>query len=385
MKKVWSLLLRAPLLLGVCACGAGQRETSNEKEIAQLEELYKGRKKYQGDLHNHSDSGGRSDGKVPLTLWPSFVMSKLDMDFAVIVDHRQVNHMRLPGWDPTRFIGGTEPATRILDEHLVKGSMHYNMVFTDPAALENVLMAFPEYDYRPDPSNPGMNTFDYAKFYSPRFREVAQKVWDEGGFFCHVHPKHEGYMISDDPLDFYFGEHTGIEVMTGDSRYYDMHFEGNRKGYQLWVDLLNLDKRVYATFGSDDHRISSANCLSTIYSEAKHAMSFVKYLRSGDFTAGPVGIRMAMGDVTVGGETEFAGKRLAISVGDFHAKAVKPDHKYRLDVFNENDLVYSQEIDHTKNTYVVLDAENCKYYRANVYDVTDDCIFAVGNPIWNKK
>ena len=28
---------------------------------------------------------------------------------------------------------------------------------------------------------------------------------------------------------------------------------------------------------------------------------------------------------------------------------------------------------------------DCQYYRANIHDVTDDYIFAVGNPIWNKK
>ena len=69
---------------------------------------------------------------------------------------------------------------------------------------------------------------------------------------------------------------------------------------------------------------------------------------------------------------------------DFQSKEYKKDHQYRLDVYNENGLVFSQEFDSSKPAYFALDAENCKYYRADIYDVTEDYIFAVGNPIWNE-
>ena len=92
---------------------------------------------------------------------------------------------------------------------------------------------------------------------------------------------------------------------------------------------------------------------------------------------------MAVGDVTTGGKVDFAGKRLVIAAGDFHRQERKADHRYRLDVYNEEGLVCSQEFDSAETAYLAMDAENCRYYRANVYDVTDGYLFAVGNPVWN--
>ena len=51
---------------------------------------------------------------------------------------------------------------------------------------------------------------------------------------------------------------------------------------------------------------------------------------------------------------------------------------------DENGLVFSQEFDGKEPFYAAIDAQDCKYYRANIYNVTKDYIFAVGNPIWNE-
>ena len=392
MKRLLSLILATLMLLSLCACGNGEQSdgtkptvnyTASEAEISQLEALYEGRTHYQGDLHNHSNSGGRSDGKVELRVWPALVMEPKQMDFAVIADHKQSSHMRLEEWDPTKYIGGTEAATTILEDHLDQGGMHYNIIFNDPDVLDEFLKANPEYKFGPDSENPGQNTFKYAKFSAARFREVVQDILDRGGFFTHVHPNYASYLKSDDPLDYWYGDYTGYEVMTGTSKGYNLSYERNMDAYNMWVKLLNLDKIVFATFGSDNHRYSDEACFSTIYANEKHNDNLLSYVRKGDFTAGPVGIRMAMGDATTGSKTDFAGKRLVISVGDFHPLAVKEGHQYRLDVYNESGLVLSQEFDNAETVYYALDAENCKYYRADVYDVTEGYIFAVGNPIWN--
>lgn len=109
------------------------------------------------------------------------------------------------------------------------------------------------------------------------------------------------------------------------------------------------------------------------------------FIRKGDLTAGPVGIRMCIGNVCTGGYADFAGQRLVIAVDDFHVLEQHKNHIYRLDVYNENGNVFCQEFRCTKPAYFAIDTEDCRYYRADVYDVTNDYIVAVGNPIWNKK
>lgn len=389
MKKVISMILAMCLPLSLCACGAGEvsekamNVTATAADVAQLEALYQGRTDFHGDLHNHSDSGGRSDGKVELRLWPLLVLEPKEIDFAVIVDHRQSEHMRLPEWDTTKFIGGTEPQAIIVDEHIVQGKMHYNIIFNDPDVMDEFLKDNIEYKFGPDSQNPGMNTFGYPKFTSARFREVVQDILDRGGFFTHVHPLYDEYLISDDPLDYWFGDYTGFEVMTGTSKSFNLSHKENLEAYEMWVQLLNMDKILFATFGSDNHRDSDVACLSTIYAEEQNNQKLLEYVRKGDFTAGPVGIRMCIGDAVTGSKTAFVGKRLVIAVDNFHSQAMKSSHQYRLDLYNEKGLVFSQEFNSAEAAYFAIDAEDCKYYRANVYDVTENYIFAVGNPIWN--
>ena len=91
-----------------------------------LEKLYEGRKVYHGELHDHSASGGTSDGSCPLSEWPA-KMKSLGMDFAAILDHRQVRHMYLPAWEDGLFIPGTEPGTAIEDGKAENNGMHYNI------------------------------------------------------------------------------------------------------------------------------------------------------------------------------------------------------------------------------------------------------------------
>ena len=88
-----------------------------EKDIKLLESLYAGRTAYYGELHDHSASGGTSDGKLPLADWKT-ALQELGMDFATILDHKQVSHMYLPEWDNTVFVGGTEPGTKIMDDEI---------------------------------------------------------------------------------------------------------------------------------------------------------------------------------------------------------------------------------------------------------------------------
>lgn len=385
MKKRIAFLLAVTCLLSLCACGqtepaptepAEPDYTASEADINQLEKLYEGRQPYHGELHDHADTGGTSDGKMKLADWKMNLLTK-DMDFATFADHRQVLHMRLPEWDNDLFIGGTEACTWIKDSKATQNKLHYNMLFATPEGLENVLNTFPfMFSYYRD-------HFSYFQFTTAQFEELAKFVTDNDGFFVHVHPKGKSYLVSDDPLDYYFGEYTGIEVLCG--YYGNQSVEINQDALKLWTDLLSLGKKVYATSGSDSHNSSNTVSLTTIYAEQANAKTYLSHVKKGDFTAGPVGIRMSISDTCTGGETDFAGKRLVISVGDFHSLECMPGHTYRIDVYTDQGLIVSREIPGTGTSYMALDADDTvKFYRAEVYDVTSQYQVAIGNPIWNE-
>ena len=395
MKKVLSLILVAVMLLGLCACAnapATDTEqtttvatepqidaTATDADKAKLDSLYAGREIRYGEMHAHADTGGKSDGKVTLPEWKEH-MQENGVDFATIVDHRQTIHMRLEDWDSTKFIGGSEAATTLLGRPEGKNYLHYNMLFATVEEFETVLNLYPlEFQYFGD-------FFPYPNWTDEKLNQFSRDIYANGGLFVHVHPQvNDNYIVSDDPLDYFFGDVMGFEVLTG---YHakDMKTESNLKQYDTWVKLLNLGKRAYATCGSDAHGslVDVVACLGTIYAENTEAKTLLDYIRAGDFVAGPAGIQMCVGDAQMGGEGSFAGHRLVLSAGAIHKATYNAEHAYRVDLYDDKGLVFSEEISGQELAYFAIDADaNAKYYHANVYDVTADKIVAVGNPIWN--
>ena len=94
---------------------------------------------------------------------------------------------------------------------------------------------------------------------------------------------------------------------------------------------------------------------------------------------------MAIGDTTMGGECDFTGKKVVFSIDDFHEYVYKENRTFRVDLCNENGVVYSQDINCLTPAYFAVEAEDCEFYRVEVYDYTRECRIAVGNPIWNAK
>lgn len=387
MKRIGTVFLCAIMLLGMCACGAQPEQTeptepsyeATAEDISALEAMYEGRDPYYGEMHDHSNSGGRSDGRISLSVWKS-AMKGLGMDFASIQDHKQVRHMYLDEWDDSMFIGGTEAATSIKDLDVENASFHYNMMFATPEPLLEIFEEFTEFEFSGTPEE-GYFPY-YPKFDRARMQELIQAIRDKGGMFVHVHPKHNGYLTSDDPLDYWFADWTGIEVTNTYKS--DRNGPNTQKNYQLWTDLLAAGKKVWATAGNDEHGMPSDKALSTVYAEERKAQSYLDHLRVGDFTAGPVGIRMVMGDTYMGYECDFTGKRLIFSVGDYHQSVYNPYHTYRVDLITDAGVVFSQEISCEETAYFAFDAENVAFYRVEVYDVTDNSRIAIGNPIWNQ-
>ena len=345
-----------------------------QHDLELLEKIYGGRTLYQGELHDHAKTGGTSDGARSLEHWKG-AMEALEMDFAAILDHKQVRHMYLPEWENSTFIGGTEPGAVVYTDDGEKiGTMHYNMIFSDPKQLEGLLEEFPEFEFTGGPEG----HFGYPSFTKSRLGEIIDAVKRRGGFFVFPHPRQVSY--GKNPADWWIRDEVGIEVT-----YISLVFEGTHENYEVWRELLRMGKRMWVCAGGDLHECAHFWALTSIYAEEKDSACYIKHLRNGDFTAGPIGIKMCVGETQMGGKCNFDGERLVIEVGKFHKYVFNPEHKFRLDVWADEEIVYSQEISCEEPTYFAMDAQDCKFYRTEIYDVTRNLRLALGNPIWNEK
>lgn len=364
---------------------------AEESDIQNLLTQYAGREVRYGEMHDHTNTAPNADGFYSVAEWKA-KMTEIGMDFTTIVDHRQSVHMYDPAWDSSMFIGGSEPSTRITDHVVIENNnFHYNMIFADATDLETVFKHFPGYKYKEQADGNGGTVVTYW-LKRQEFLDTAALVRELGGFFVAVHPKYAGYLVSDNPLDYYFGEYTGIEITTGTGG--NMAYEENEKAYKLWVDLLDAGKKVYATAGSDFHKLPNASALTTLYGDERDAQVYVDLFRSGDFAPGWVGLRMAIGETTMGGTTSFDGQRLVFSVGDMYNVEIndgysdsycyQENHVYSVQLYDDGGLLMESVVNPSEMSYFAIDTDpDAKFYRIVVWDLTENTRVAVGNPIWN--
>ena len=395
MKKLICLLLSLVIVFGLCACGGngegeGNKETNytaSAEEAAALEKLYEGLQMHHGQLHDHAKTGRRSDGKATLQEWKDG-MPAVGMEYVALLDHRQTDHMYLPEWDPTLFISGTEAMTYISDRDARYNKYHYNMIFNNVSDMEAVL-------------NNHMKTymfvdglFDYYPMSSAEFTSIIQEVLASGGYFVIPHPCQtameiapEGVesWVAEDLTEYYFCDGIGYEVFYHISNNQNARDEQTKQNYDLWTGLLAMGKKVYASAGSDVHNLPTDRGLSTVYSSQKLDTSYIEQLRKGNYTAGPVGVRMNIGETTMGGTGDFSGKRVVFSVGDFHTNFLNTAHSYRVDLVSDTGVVFSQKFVPGETQYSAFDAdEAAKFYRVEVHDENlPYTLLALGNPIWN--
>ena len=343
-------------------------------DFSPLDKLYEGRKAYYGDYHCHTDSGGTSDGKMTPESWLK-AMKEFKLDFAGIMDHRQVRHMYLDCFDEEYFICGTEPGGKWNDPEL---SFHYLMIVPEREALVRVLEKFPDvYNF----TGGIEGTYDYIKVDRDRFLEVVKAVRDEGGVVVHPHPKQ--VMKSEDPRDYYFGEGSVIEVMYT----YDppsLANEMTKNNYKLWMDMLSLGYKVINTATNDSHRQTMLVTMNTVYSAEKKGRAYMEYLRKGDLNAGFFGIKMSIDDNPVGSSAKYKdGMKLYIKVEDVHTFRFDRDETYRIDVLSDEGIVYSSVIELPFK--VAMEVKDRKFYRAVIIRESDGAPVAIGNPIWLDK
>ena len=391
MKKLFCLALAALMVFSLFACGKeggaskGPDVTATDADIANLEAQYEGLQVHHGQLHDHSYSGRNSDGKASLTEWKAN-MPSVGMEYVALLDHRQTDHMYHEEWDPTLFISGTEAMTYVSDRDPNYNKYHYNMIFNNVTDMEAVL-------------NNHMATymfvdglFQYNPMSSAEFTQIIQEVLASGGYFviphpaqtaAELHPGEEGPFIAEDILEYYYCDFIGYEVfyhISNDQGSRDAQTQAN---YQIYTGLLAAGKKVYVSAGSDVHNLPTDRGLSTVYSSQALDTSYIEQLRAGNYTAGPVGIRMVIGDTKMGGVTDFNGQRVVISVGDFHKNYTSG--KYVLKVITDKGEVLSVDLNSTDTTYIAFDAdESAAFYRVEIHDTTMDySLLAMGNPIWN--
>ncbi len=356
---------------------------ASEDEIDYLNSLYAGETAFYGDLHGHPGGGIIEDGKVDMSVWVKD-RTTIGVDFYTAMNHKQVAHMYDDGWDDTVLIGGSEPATTIT-KNGKSISLHYNMIVPNPEALIEVLQLFPEFKYTGGTGDIAINMgqFGYPKFTYDRFNELVSAIKERGGTVVNVHPKQQH--TSSDPLDYYYQDYMGLEVFYSYSDK-NIHGKDSQDNYQLWCDLLAMGKRVWATAGSDSHNAPTNSGLTTLYASERMNTKYVEKIASGNFAPGYVGIRMAIGDAEMGGHTDFEGKKLIFSVGDFHSLYLDNVRAYRVNVITDQGVVFSTVVDGTKTSYFSIDAdESAAFYRIEVVDedMNGLPIVGLGNPIWN--
>ena len=349
---------------------------TDEADFSVLDARYEGCRAYYGDQHVHTASGGTSDGRVPMKDWPA-KMDALKLDFAIVVDHAQMRGYFLPEWDEERFVMGTEPGTVVKDlETAYWGCMHYNMLFPHKYGLAMVLANFPEFKFHGDELT---GSFTYPGFTKERLMELAKYVQSIGGMFVHPHPK--ALMASNNPLDFYFGEHMYLETLVGSYRTHASY-----RSYDLWVDLLKLGKHVYASGGSDTHT-EPVNCaVTTMYARERSGNAFFNVMHSADYAVGAVGMQMCIDDAPMGSEIEWKeGMKLTLRVGDFFEPTFKDGDAYELRIITDKGIAYKSVYDGKTTQQISLEVQKRAFYRAEIVDLNGGYRVAVGNPIWLDK
>ncbi len=347
-------------------------EEAAEEALRQLESLYSGRKAMHGDMHTHTDSGGTSDGKTPLA---EFVkqLKALGLDFAAIVDHKQIRHCLLPEWDDM-LICGTEPGCNLNDPDRPPRSrkMDYCMLFQHPSDYFRVMEAFPEFKFTGGPD--GHN--GYPGHTPERMAELSRFIYSLGGLMVHAHPKQ--LMASDDPMHYYFGEYMPLETILGHANSYNTVQNRN-----LWESLLKLGKRVHTHGDSDTHREAKNCALTTVYAREKKGAAVLREIREGDCAAGSIGVKMAICGARMGSSLPYReGLTLAIKLDDYYTPTMLEDTVYCLKVYTDRGLAYASEFDGKQPQALTLPVLDRKYYRVEVTNESDGHFVSISNPIW---
>ncbi len=353
---------------------------TDKADFFALDVRYEGKKAYYGDQHMHTACGGTSDGTYPMNKWVAR-MNELKIDFAFVVDHRQMRGFFLPEWDTDRFVYGTEPGGSISD---LKGrrpgpgthGFHYNMLFRDKHDLALVLANFPEYKFKGDRLT---GKFGYPGFTRARFDELVAYLHSIGAMIVHPHPT--AIMSSTEPSDYSFGEYTYFETL-----YNTYDAVDSFHNYNMWVRMLNEGLHVYTAGGTDSHGAPSNAVVSTFYCKERTGSAAFDCMKSADYAVGAFGMKMCIDGQPMGSRLAYRdGMKLSLRVDDLFGPEREKNHAYELRVYTDRGLAYAAMFDGKQPQALSLEVQKRRYYRAEVFDLSAECRVSVGNPIWLDK
>ena len=76
---------------------------------------------------------------------------------------------------------------------------------------------------------------------------------------------------------------------------------------------------------------------------------------------------------------------LSLRVGDFFDRAWRDNTAYSLRLFSDKGLVYESDFDGKQAQELQIRLQKRKFYRADIFDKTHECVVAISNPIWLDK
>jgi hypothetical protein len=77
--------------------------------------------------------------------------------------------------------------------------------------------------------------------------------------------------------------------------------------------------------------------------------------------------------------------KLSVRIEDFFHHEWRENTVYALRVFTDKGLAYCSEFNGKDSQELQIEVQKRNFYRVDVYDITHDCVVAVGNPIWMDK
>ena len=386
--------------------------TATNDDKTQLASLYAGRQLYQGEMHNHAYTYGRGqgdtpgdDGTVTLSEWKEQMLT-YGLDFASSLDHNQSDHIKLEDWKTSKFVYGSELGATITDatgENTI-GKIHIDLIFKTQEQFDSFIQKYPQHFEL-------SNAFFYGgTFTKTQFKTFIKDIIQAGGFFNLPHPLQNDEYPSKELEDYYFEVLNesqkqliyGMNVITYDVNNKD----ATTANYAFWVQMLAKGYKVYATAGSDNHGNLTPYTLTSIYAATcgntkcdgscsnvectgYDKGNMIPTLQQGDFVAGSAGIKMSVGTTTMGGTCDFTNQRVVVDVEMIHTIANDLNDKYRIDVINEDGVVYSKKLTLDSNGVeegieLAFNADaDSEFYRVVVYNATRRTRIAIGNPIWN--
>ena len=92
---------------------------------------------------------------------------------------------------------------------------------------------------------------------------------------------------------------------------------------------------------------------------------------------------MSIDSHPMGSEIDYKeGMKLSLRVGDFFDRQWRKDTVYRLRIFTDKGIAYESDFNGKTDQELQLEVQKRAFYRADIYDMTHECVVAVGNPIW---